>query len=93
MSAVQALMRQLGQAAVAAAAPLALADTASKNRALRTAATALRARSAAILSANVDDMRAARASGLGAALLERLELDAGRVEAMARGLDEIAQLK
>ena len=92
MSAVQALMRELGQAAVAAAAPLALADTAVKNAALLAAAAALRARRAAILEANADDMRAARASGLGSALLERLELDAGRVEAMAHGLEEIARL-
>src|SRR5712671_660333 len=85
-------MRELGQAAVAAAAPLALADTAVKNAALLAAAAALRARRAAILEANADDMRAARASGLGSALLERLELDAGRVEAMAHGLEEIARL-
>jgi len=92
VSAVQALMRELGQAAVAAAAPLALADTTVKNAALLAAAAALRARRAAILEANADDMRAARASGLGSALLERLELDAGRVEAMAHGLEEIARL-
>ena len=92
MSEIRDLMRQLGQAAVAAAAPLARADPATKNRALLAAAAALRARQAAILEANAADMRAARASGLGAALLERLELDAGRVEAMARSLEEIAQL-
>src|SRR5258708_7604410 len=85
-------MRRLGQAAVAAAAPLALADGATKNRALLAAAAALRARRVAILDANAADMRAARAGGLGAALLERLEVDAGRVEGMARGLEEIAQL-
>src|SRR5258706_2234077 len=92
MRPVQALMRRIGQAAVAAAAPLAFADTAAKDRALLGAAAALRAHGAAILEANAQDMRAARASGLDATLLERLELDAGRVEAMARGLDEIAQL-
>ncbi|HEX9473268.1 MAG TPA: glutamate-5-semialdehyde dehydrogenase [Steroidobacteraceae bacterium] len=92
MNPVQTLMRRLGQAAVAAAAPLALADGATKNRALLAAAAALRARRVAILDANAADMRAARAGGLGAALLERLEVDAGRVEGMARGLEEIAQL-
>ncbi|HKC17658.1 MAG TPA: gamma-glutamyl-phosphate reductase, partial [Steroidobacteraceae bacterium] len=92
MSTVQALMRRIGQAAVAAAAPLAFADTAAKDRALLGAAAALRAHGAAILEANAQDLREARASGLDAALLERLELDAGRVEAMARGLEEIAQL-
>ena len=92
MSTVQALMRRIGQAAVAAAAPLAFADAAAKDCALVAAAAALRAHRAAILEANSQDLRAAHASGLGAALLERLELDAGRVEAMARGLEEIAQL-
>jgi glutamate-5-semialdehyde dehydrogenase len=92
VSEVQTLMRRLGQAAVAAALPLALADTVTKDRALLAAAAALRARRAAILEANAADMRAARAAGLGAALLERLELDEGRVEAMAHGLEQIAQL-
>ena len=92
MNEVQALMRRLGQAAVAATVPLALAHGATKNRALLAAAAALRARRIAILGANAADMRAARDGGLGAALLERLELDEGRVEAMAQGLEEIAQL-
>src|ERR1700688_53937 len=92
MSEVQALMRRLGQAAVAAAVPLALADAATKNRALLAAAAALRARRVAIIEANAADMRAARTGGLGAALLERLELDEQRIEAMSRGLEEIAQL-
>ncbi len=85
-------MRQLGQAAVAAAVPLAVADTATKNRALLAAATALRERRAMILEANADDVREARTSGLGSALLERLELAERRVEDMACGLEAIAQL-
>jgi len=89
---VRALMQKLGQAAVAAAAPLALAPTATRNGALRAAAAALRARSADLLSANEQDMRAARADTLSAALLDRLRLDAQRVAAMARGLEDIAQL-
>jgi len=89
---IQTLMRRLGQAAAAAAVPLALADGATKNRALRAAAAALRARRAGILEANAADMSAARAGGLGTVLLERLELDPGRVEGMARGLEEIVEL-
>ncbi len=92
MNEIRVLMRHLGQQAVAAAAPLAVADTAAKNLALRAAAAALRERRSAILEANASDMRAARTSELGAALLERLELDEGRIDAMARGLEEIAQL-
>jgi glutamate-5-semialdehyde dehydrogenase len=92
VSEIRILMRQLGQAAVAAAVPLALADTATKNRALLAAAAALRERRAMIMEANADDMRAAHGSGLGAALLERLQLNEERVESMAHGLEEIAQL-
>ncbi len=87
-----AQMRALGAAAVAARAPLAQSSTAQRNTALRAAATALRARQGAILEANNTDLAAARGRGLSAALLDRLALDAGRVEAMARGLEEIAAL-
>ncbi len=63
-----------------------------KDAALEGAAAAIRARAGAILAANAEDLAAARARGLGAALLDRLELNAGRVEAMAAGLDAIALL-
>jgi len=89
---IHALMQKLGQAAVAALAPLALAATATKNRALTAAAAAMRARSAQILGANEQDMQAARGAGLGAAMLDRLRLDAARVAAMANGVDDIAKL-
>ena len=92
MSDVHALMQAMGRAAVEAARVLALADTATKNRALRAAAAALRARRALILAANAEDMAAARRAGLGAALLDRLELDDSRVEAMAHGAEEVAAL-
>jgi glutamate-5-semialdehyde dehydrogenase len=87
-----ATMARLGRQAVAAAAVLARAPTATKNAALEQAAAALRARAAAILAANARDLDAARAKGLSGALLDRLALDPARVESMARGLDEIARL-
>ena len=86
------LMRGIGQAARAAAEVLALAPTEQKNRALRAAAAALRAQRAAILAANAEDMHEAVARGLSGALLDRLRLDDGRAEAMARGLDDIERL-
>jgi glutamate-5-semialdehyde dehydrogenase len=92
MTEVAELMQAMGRAAVAAAAQLALADAGVKNRTLLAAAAALRARRAPILAANAADMSAARAAGLGTALLERLQLNEQRVEAMAAGLGEIAQL-
>src|SRR5688572_2686609 len=85
-------MDSLGRAAVAAAPILALAPTAQKNLALTLAARALRSRRAEILSANRNDMDAARSTGLSPALLDRLELDDARVESMARGIDDIAAL-
>jgi glutamate-5-semialdehyde dehydrogenase len=85
-------MRALGRAAREAAAQLALADRATKNKALAAMAAELRARSADILAANAKDMADANAKGLSAALLDRLMLDQKRVEAMAKGLEEIAEL-
>jgi glutamate-5-semialdehyde dehydrogenase len=89
---LSAVMNRLGQDAAAAAAVLALAPTATKNLALARIAGALRARRAELLAANARDMDAARAKDLSGALLDRLALDDGRVEAMARGVEEIAAL-
>jgi glutamate-5-semialdehyde dehydrogenase len=89
---VAALMQGLGREAVAAAAALALASTAAKNRALAAAASALRARAPELLAANARDMEAARAKGLSGSLLDRLALDPGRIESMARGVEDIAAL-
>jgi glutamate-5-semialdehyde dehydrogenase len=86
------LMRAIGSAARAAALVLAIAPSAQKNLALRAAAAALRARRHKILAANDRDMRDATAKGLSSALLDRLKLDEARVEAMARGLDDIERL-
>ena len=92
MSDVHELMQDIGRAAVAAAGPLALADSAAKDRALLAAAAALRTRHPQILAANAADMDSARAANLSAALLDRLQLDDQRVEAMAKGLEDIAAL-
>ena len=85
-------MQDMGRAAVAAAVSLSLADAATKNRALLASAAALRAQRQPILAANAVDMQAARAAALSAALLDRLQLDDPRVEAMACGLEAIAAL-
>jgi glutamate-5-semialdehyde dehydrogenase len=91
-SALAAVMDRLGQQAVAASEGLAQASAASKNEALQRIAGALRARQVELLGANALDMEAARTKGLSAALLDRLALDAARIEAMARGVEEIAAL-
>jgi len=86
------LMQDIGRAAVAAAERLALADSGAKNQALTAAAAAIRAQAAAILAANADDMFDAHEADISDALLDRLSLDATRVEAMARGLEQVAAL-
>ena len=89
---VRAAMRAIGGEAKAAARALANASAETKNRALTAAAAALRARSSEILAANARDLEAARAKGLAASFIDRLTLDPKRVEAMARGLEEVAAL-
>lgn len=71
---------------------LARLDPALKAAALRSAAAALRAAEAVILGANARDMDAGVAAGLSAAMLDRLRLDAPRLEAMAGALEQVAEL-
>ncbi len=87
-----ATMAELGRKAREAAAALALASAETKTRALRAAAAAVRGREAAILAANARDVDAAKRAGIGPALIDRLALDPKRVEAIAKGLEEIAAL-
>ena len=89
---VRAAMREIGLKARAAARELANAPAEQKNRALNAAARLLRERAAGILSANGLDLGAARAKDLSPALIDRLALDPGRIEAIARGLEEVAAL-
>ncbi len=71
---------------------LATANAAQKNQALRAGAGSLRSEQAALLEANAQDMAYGREKGLSDAMLDRLKLDAGRIEAMAKGLEAIAEL-
>jgi glutamate-5-semialdehyde dehydrogenase len=89
-SKTDAVVRRLAEEAKAAAAVLALASTEVKNAALTAAAAAIRRREPQILSANHQDLAAAEAKGATAAFRDRLALDKARIEAMARGLEEIA---
>ena len=85
-------MDQLGMRARQAAQVLAGAGEHQKNQALSGAAESLRQHLPEILAANARDMHEARERGLSDALLDRLMLDPGRVEAMARGLESIVGL-
>ncbi len=75
-----------------AGAALARASDATKARALELAAQALRDNSAAICRANRLDMDNAAANGLSPAMLDRLRLDEGRIEATAAGVEQVAHL-
>jgi glutamate-5-semialdehyde dehydrogenase len=87
------LMRGIAQDARAAARVLALASPAQKNKALAAMAKAVRRSRNAILAANAEDQAEAKSGGATEAFLDRLSLDAERIEAMAAGLDVIRKLK
>ncbi|MBA2918160.1 glutamate-5-semialdehyde dehydrogenase [Sphingomonas sp. MAH-20] len=90
MMSSEARIAAMAKDARAAATEVARAGPARTADALRAAAAAIRDRAAAILDANARDLAAA--DGLGAALRDRLRLDAPRVEAIAGALEAIAAL-
>jgi glutamate-5-semialdehyde dehydrogenase len=92
VSDIPKLMQAIGHRARSAAEVLATARTPQKNAALRAGARRLRESGELILAANAADMQDAQVRQLSAALLDRLRLDAGRVDAMAQGLEAIAEL-
>ncbi|HUO93309.1 MAG TPA: glutamate-5-semialdehyde dehydrogenase [Rhizomicrobium sp.] len=84
------LLAQMGKDARVAAKVLRQTDRDSKDKALLAAAKALRTNAHAILSANAEDMKAA--GDMSPAMRDRLQLDKDRIEAMAKGLEDIAAL-
>lgn len=89
---IPAMMADIGRRARAAQAKLATAPRAAKDKALTEAAASLRRRQNEILSENAKDMAGGEDKGLTKAMLDRLLLNEDRVEAMARGLEDIAKL-
>jgi len=85
-------MRMLGARAREAARSMARASTGAKDAALTAIAAAIEASAETLLAENEKDLAAGRRNGLDAALLDRLELNPGRIAAMAEGLREIALL-
>ncbi len=83
---------ELGKAARAAATVLAKAPTQAKDEALMAAAKTMRKNQGAILHANKTDMEEAQDRELTEAMLDRLLLTEDRIEAMAKGLEDIARL-
>ena len=87
---IEAQMRALGQGAKQAAAVLANAPAAAKTAGLRAAAAALRDAQATILDANARDLDAAHGRGLTDAFIDRLTIGDRGVQAMAAGLEAVA---
>ena len=71
---------------------LALASAEQKNDALKRLASLLRQSGERILAANADDLARARAQGRTGAFVERLTLNADRIESMAHGVEEVLSL-
>jgi len=83
-------LEDAARAARAATSALAVAPSAIKDQALMLAAAALRQHAGAIIAANAEDVAAA--PRLSPAFRDRLLLNPARVEAMAKGLEEVAAL-
>ena len=86
------LVKTKAAAAKKAAAKLAVTSTAVKNKALLAMAEALLAKQEEILAANALDMERAAAKGMKSSMLDRLKLTAARIEGMADGLRQVANL-
>lgn len=85
-------MQTLGQNARQASRAMARASTQNKNQALLAIAAAIKENRAGIMAANQQDMQRGRDNGLDSALLDRLELTDGRIDAMIEGLEQVAAL-
>lgn len=92
MTDVAAYVADVGRRARSAARAMARAETSAKNAALHAIAADLNAQREALARANAADLEAGAAKGLDAALLDRLELTPGRIDAMIAGLEQIAAL-
>jgi glutamate-5-semialdehyde dehydrogenase len=86
------LIRRCAEASRAAARRLAATDAATRHAALEAIASALEAREAEVLTANADDLAAARAAGLSSAMQDRLRLDAARFAALVAAVRAVNAL-
>ncbi|HEX2113031.1 MAG TPA: glutamate-5-semialdehyde dehydrogenase [Alphaproteobacteria bacterium] len=85
-----ATMQRIGAAARAAAQALSTAPSASKDRALRSAAVAVRQARERLLQANALDIASAKQANATNAFIDRVMLNADRIEGIAKGLEDIA---
>lgn len=89
---IEEVILGMGANARVAAHALAVLDADQKNAILRAMATGLREHQENILAANELDIEAGEANGLTSAMLDRLRLDPARLEAIAIGVEQVADL-
>jgi glutamate-5-semialdehyde dehydrogenase len=89
---LEAQMLDVGARARAAGAAIRDASAEARTQGLRAMARRLRAAANQILDANADDVAAARAQGLADSFVDRLALNAERLEGVAKGVEDTAAL-
>jgi glutamate-5-semialdehyde dehydrogenase len=92
MNAIESEIESIAKTAREAGRALAKASTEQKNRALKAMADALRKDQTNIVAENAKDLEDGEAQGLSKAMLDRLLLDASRLEAVAKAVEEVAAL-
>ncbi|NCA26808.1 MAG: gamma-glutamyl-phosphate reductase, partial [Methylophilaceae bacterium] len=92
MDDIKSYMQKVGVEARQASRAMAKAETNTKNLALTTIAKAILREKDALLAANQQDLAAAKAAGMEAAMLDRLALTEKSIATMAEGLQQIANL-
>ncbi|MBI37028.1 MAG: glutamate-5-semialdehyde dehydrogenase [Alphaproteobacteria bacterium] len=89
---IEGMIYEMGLAARKAGRILASAGSKDKNQAIKEASKNILEQKSSILVANKRDIETATEKGLSGALIDRLFLDDKRIEAMAKGLVEVAEL-
>jgi glutamate-5-semialdehyde dehydrogenase len=90
---IEATIREMAKNAKDAAKVVSVLDTNKKNAALEGIAQKLLDQSALIKEENEKDLVAGKETGLSAAMIDRLTVDDGVIESMAKGLRDVAALK
>lgn len=85
-------IEELGKNAKGAAPFLAAAGSLEKNKALAKISEMLRANKAELIAENKIDIENARKNGMSEAMIDRLEINEKRIEAMAEGVDKVISL-
>ena len=90
---IKKYINELGKQAYAASRKMAAASSDTKNAALHAIAKEIIKNKDNLIKINDQDLQTAKKSGLEPALLDRLELTAARIDAMADGLEQVAGLE